>query len=59
MARSISQNPGFWCYMARQISEIQRGTRDGAMTNLMKPVVQNLTEAEVVDLVAYTAALAP
>jgi cytochrome c553 len=47
-------------YLARQIYDIKLGTRSGVTAVLMmKPVVANLTDADVVDLVAYLASLDP
>jgi len=38
---------------------IKLGTRKGAMSALMKPVVANLTDADIVDLVAYVSSREP
>lgn len=46
-------------YMARQMYDIKLGTRIGAMAALMKPVVANLTDSDVVDVIAYVSSLAP
>ena len=46
-------------YLARQIYDIKLGTRNGVTAVLMKPVVANLTDADVVDLVAFLASLDP
>jgi cytochrome c553 len=39
--------------------DMKLGTRKGAMAALMTPVVANLTEADVVDLVAYISSREP
>jgi cytochrome c553 len=44
-------------YMARQLYDIQAGTRHGGMTELMKPVVANMTNADFVNVTAYLATL--
>jgi cytochrome c553 len=46
-------------YLARQIYDIKLGTRHGSMTELMLPVVANLTDSDVVDLIAYVSSLNP
>jgi cytochrome c553 len=46
-------------YMARQLYDMQRGTRNGASTQLMKPVVANLTEDDIVAITAYLASRLP
>jgi cytochrome c553 len=46
-------------YLARQIYDIKLGTRHGAMAALMKPVVEKLTDSDIVDLVAYVSSLEP
>lgn len=46
-------------YLARQLYDIKLGTRNGTMVSLMKPVVANLTDGDIVDLVAYVSSLAP
>jgi cytochrome c553 len=46
-------------YMARQLYDIQRGTRYGASAQLMKPVVANLTEDDIVAITAYVASRPP
>lgn len=46
-------------YLARQMYDIKLGTRTGAMAALMKPVVDNLTDSDIVDLIAYVSSLAP
>jgi cytochrome c553 len=44
-------------YLARQMYDIKLGTRRGAMAALMAPVVANLTDADIVDLIAYVSSL--
>ena len=46
-------------YMARQLYDLQQGNRDGAWSDLMDRAVMNLTVADIVDIVAYTASLDP
>jgi cytochrome c553 len=46
-------------YTFRQLYDYQRGTRNGKGAELMKPVVANLSEEDMVSIVAYTASLAP
>jgi len=42
-------------YLARQLWDIQQGTRNGAQAQLMKLVVANLTEEDLVAIAAYVA----
>jgi cytochrome c553 len=44
--------------MARQLNDMKQGTRNGTMAALMKPVVENLTSEDILNIVAYTASLA-
>lgn len=46
-------------YLARQIYDMKYGTRNGPMATLMEPVVANLTDADIVDLIAYVSSLTP
>jgi len=46
-------------YLARQLYEIQHYTRNGPGTQLMRPVVQNLTEDDIMNITAYLASLEP
>lgn len=46
-------------YLARQLYDMEQGARKGLWTELMKPVVANLSEDDIVNLVAYTASLKP
>jgi len=45
-------------YLARQMYDMQVGARHGEWTNLMKPVVEKLTEEDLVDISAYVASVA-
>ena len=44
-------------YVARQLYDMQRGARHGAMTSLMKPVVTRLNAQDILYIAAYTASL--
>ena len=46
-------------YLARQLFDIQQGTRHGALAALMKPVVANLTEDDMIAIVAYVSSRVP
>lgn len=46
-------------YLMRQMFDMQQGFRKGTWTELMKPVVANLTTDDMMDIVAYTASLMP
>lgn len=46
-------------YTARQLFDMQRGTRKGEWSDLMKPVVAKLTNDDILAIAAYTASLAP
>ena len=46
-------------YMARQLYDLQTGMRNGAWSDLMDAAVKNLTEEDIVNIVAYTASLDP
>jgi cytochrome c553 len=46
-------------YLMRQMYDMQKGFRDGLWTGLMKPVVANLSEQELMEICAYVAAQAP
>ena len=46
-------------YLARQMYDIKLGTRKGAMAALMLPVVANLSDADIVDIIAYVSSLEP
>ena len=42
-------------YLMRQLWDIQQGTRKGAWSPLMKPVVENLTQDDMLAIAAYVA----
>jgi cytochrome c553 len=46
-------------YLARQMYDMKLGTRKGAMSALMMPVLANLTDADIVDLMAFIASREP
>jgi cytochrome c553 len=46
-------------YIARQLYDIQQFTRNGPGTQLMRPVVQNLSEDDITMIAAYLASLEP
>jgi len=46
-------------YMMRQMYDMQQGTRKGMWTGLMKPVVANLSQEDLLDLAAYVASRPP
>jgi len=46
-------------YEMRQLWDMQQGTRKGKWTELMKPVITNLSVDDMTAIVAYTASLAP
>jgi cytochrome c553 len=46
-------------YIVRQLHDIQQGTRAGAMSALMKPTVEKLTNAEMNAIAAYLATQQP
>lgn len=46
-------------YMARQLYDFQTEVRNGAWSDLMDAAVADLTLEDIVDIVAYTASLAP
>ena len=46
-------------YIVRQLYDIQHGVRNGQWTDLMKGVVTQLSEEDMVAIAAYTASLAP
>jgi cytochrome c553 len=46
-------------YIARQLYDMQAGTRNGLWTSLMKPVVSKLTEQDVINIAAYAASRTP
>jgi cytochrome c553 len=46
-------------YMVRQMYDIQSGARRGTWSDLMKPVVANLTDDDMLAIAAYTASRKP
>lgn len=46
-------------YLFRQLFDMREGTRTGAASVLMKQVVENLTDEDMVDIAAYLASCAP
>ena len=46
-------------YLARQMYDMKLGTRKGQLSALMMPVLANLTDADIVDLMAYVSSLEP
>jgi cytochrome c553 len=46
-------------YVVRQMVDMQQGARKGVWTELMMPVVKNLTNNDLVAIAAYTASLVP
>jgi cytochrome c553 len=46
-------------YAVRQMYDMREGSRIGVASALMKPVVANLTVADMIDLAAYLASLSP
>jgi cytochrome c553 len=46
-------------YLARQLYDFQHFTRVGPGAQLMQPIVQNLSEEDILDITAYVASLRP
>jgi cytochrome c553 len=46
-------------YMMRQLYDMKRGTRKGAWSGLMQPVIAHLTMDDMRDIVAYLASITP
>ena len=46
-------------YMARQLFDFQTGARHGLWSDLMKPVVANLTDDDMLAIAAFTASRTP
>jgi cytochrome c553 len=46
-------------YLFRQLYDFRSGARKGANSELLKPVVENLSIEDMIALVAYTASLMP
>ncbi len=46
-------------YLVRQLYDMQQNTRNGAWTELMKSVVKNLSQEDMLNIAAYTSSLQP
>ena len=46
-------------YVGRELYDMQQSTRSGEWTSLMKPVVSQLSNEDMLDIAAYTASLQP
>jgi cytochrome c553 len=46
-------------YLVRQLYDMQQGTRKGEWTDLMKPVVSNLSEDDMLNIAAYVSSRTP
>jgi cytochrome c553 len=46
-------------YVFRQLNDIKAGTRAGTNAELMQPVVANLSQDDMLAIVAYLATLSP
>jgi cytochrome c553 len=46
-------------YLARALYDFKLGSRSGSAARIMKPTVQNLSENDVIAIVAYVASLEP
>ena len=46
-------------YMMRQLWDMKVGTRNGTYVEIMKPVVANLTQDDMLNIVAYLASIRP
>jgi cytochrome c553 len=46
-------------YLMRQMTDMQQGARHGVWTELMKPVLSNLTETDLMDVAAYASSRKP
>lgn len=46
-------------YLVRELYDMQQGTRRGEWSSLMKPVVSQLTNADMVDIAAYVSSRKP
>ena len=44
-------------YMARQLNDYRQGARNGPAAELMKPVVERMTEDDIIDVTAYLASI--
>ncbi|MBI2812819.1 MAG: c-type cytochrome [Opitutae bacterium] len=54
--RLAGRSPSF---LMRQLVDLRNGVRTGATSELMKPVIANLTDADLVSIVAYLASREP
>jgi cytochrome c553 len=54
--RIASRSPS---YLFRQLHDLRNGTRTGPAADLMKPVVENLTDADLIAIVGYLASRRP
>ncbi len=61
--RGVADIPGLagrsTSYLARQLYDFQQGARKGPLAVLMQPVVVNLTNDDIIALVAYASSLPP
>jgi len=46
-------------YLMRQMTDMQQGARHGVWSELMKPVLSNLTETDLMDIAAYASSRKP
>ena len=46
-------------YLVRQMNDMKQGARNGTWTQLMKPVVANLSDEDLIDIAAYAASRMP
>jgi len=46
-------------YLIRQLNDIKTGARKGSVVALMKPVVEKLSDEDIVNLAAYMASRTP
>ena len=46
-------------YLARQLYDFQQGTRNGSAAALMRPIVANLSDADMLAIAAYLASVGP
>jgi cytochrome c553 len=46
-------------YLARQLYDMKHGTRRGEWTELMKSVVDHLSDDDLLNIAAYTASVRP
>jgi cytochrome c553 len=59
--KGLGPVPGFAgrspSYIVRQLWDIQQGTRKGTWSPLMRPVVEKLTQDDMIAIAAYAASL--